>query len=458
MKQAWALAFALGLWATAATAADTPQDYAVTAPIALEGNGPYYRLSLPIEAHFAARLRDLGDLRVFNGRGESVPFSLIRDRARTEQTAERSQVKWFPLYGSETASGATPEIRVERAGDGTVVSIKEGERPQSGIPVVRGYLVDASRNQAPMRSLELDWDPAVTGFQRLTVEASDDLQHWRSWRDGQLARLVYQGERIERRQIDLPGERAAYLRLFWREPAAAPSLAAVSLSTSRYRPAPFVWSAASPATRNAEGDYEWQLAQLVGAERLKIDLPDVNVLTPAEIWGKDGRQDRDSWRLLGKTVLYRLLIDGKEWQQQEIVLAGEPMKQLKLRLDRRSGGIGAGMPSLAVGITAEQLLFLARGAGPFTLAIGNAEAKPADMPPSTLIPGYDTPSAPPISAASLGALAALVPVAPAAPTAALGALDWKTAMLWGVLVIGVACIGAMALHLLRQTKSPGDTP
>jgi hypothetical protein len=111
------------------------------------------------------------------------------------------------------------------------------------------------------------------------------------------------------------------------------------------------------------------------------------------------------------------------------------------------------MPGLAVGITAEQLLFLARGVGPFTLAVGNAQAKAADMPPSTLIPGYDTSSAPPISAASLGVLAALVPAASAAPTAALGGLDWKTAMLWGVLLVGVACIGAMALHLLRQTKS-----
>jgi hypothetical protein len=456
MNHPQALALALCLCAAAAVAAETPQDYAVTAPIALDGNGPYYRLNLPIEVHFAARFPDLGDLRVFNGQGESVPFSLIRDRARTEQAVERSEVKWFPLYGSETASAAMPEIRVERRGDGTVVSIKEGEPQPGGAAVVRGYLLDVSRNRTPMRSLDLDWDATVTGFQRLSVEASDDLQHWRSWHDGaQLARLVYQGERIERRQIDLPGDRAAYLRLLWREPATAPALTAATLTASRssYRPAPFVWSAAAPATRDGEGNLEWQLSQLISAERLKVDLPEVNVLVPVEIWGKDGRQEHDSWRLLGKTVLYRLLIDGKEWQQQEITLAGEPVKQIRLRLDRRGGGVGAGMPGLAVGITAEQLLFLARGVGPFTLAVGNAQAKAADMPPSTLIPGYDTSSAPPISAASLGVLAALVPAASAAPTAALGGLDWKTAMLWGVLLVGVACIGAMALHLLRQTKS-----
>jgi uncharacterized protein DUF3999 len=455
MKQARAAALALCLCATTAIATETPQDFAVTAPITLEGNGPYYRLNLPIEVHLAARFPDLSDLRMFNGAGESVQFSLVRDRAHSEPAVERSEVRWFPLYGSQTGSRAMPEIRVERGGDGTVVSITEGEPPQSGLPAVRGYLLDMSANKNPMRSLELDWDPAVAGFQRLAIEASDDLQHWRSWRDAQLARLVYQGERIERRQIDLPGERAAYLRLLWREPAAAPTLTAVTLVASRSndRPAPFVWSAPSPATRDAEGDYDWQLAQLVGAERLKIDLPDVNVLTPVEIWGKDGRQDRDPWRLLGRAVLYRLLIDGKEWQQQEIALAGQPVKEIKLRLDRRGGGIGAGMPSLAVGITAEQLLFLARGAGPFVLAIGNAQAKPIDMPPSILIPGYDTASAPPISTASLGGLAAIVPGAPGSSAAALSGLDWKTAMLWGVLVIGVACIGAMALHLLRQTKS-----
>lgn len=177
------------------------------------------------------------------------------------------------------------------------------------------------------------------------------------------------------------------------------------------------------------------------------------MLAPVEVWGKRGAQESEPWRFITTAVLYRLLIDGKEWLQQDIALPGQPVTLIKLKLDRRSGGLGAAAPSLSLGVTAEQLLFLARGAGPFVLAVGDAQAKAADLAPATLIPGYDTDAAPQISTASLGALGAAVPAAPSAP-AALGPVGWKTLALWAVLLVGIACIGAMALYLLRQTKAP----
>lgn len=256
MRWAWVLALApaLCILAGPAAAGDAPQSFAATAPIALAGDGPYYRLSLPLDVHFAARFPDLSDLRVFNREGEAVPFSIIRARPRAEQAVARSEVKWFPLQGSETAPELLPEIRVERRADGTVVSITGDERRAGDAPALRGYLLDLGRGKDGARALELDWDPAVTGFQQISVETSDDLQHWRRWPETvELARLEYQGQRIERRQFDLPrGDRAAYLRLLWHDPATAPPLTSAVLiaSTATLSPAPFVWSAAMPPRRS----------------------------------------------------------------------------------------------------------------------------------------------------------------------------------------------------------------
>lgn len=75
----------------------------------------------------------------------------------------------------------------------------------------RGYVLDASHleKRDNVKALTLDWR-GVTGFQLVDIAASDNLQDWRSVRrDAQLARLDYNGQRIERRRINSMVCRAA---------------------------------------------------------------------------------------------------------------------------------------------------------------------------------------------------------------------------------------------------------
>jgi hypothetical protein len=445
---------ALALAGTAAAAAASPGDFAARAPIELEGSGPYYQLSLPFEAHWTARFPDMRDLRVFNGQGEALPFSIIRERPKSEQTVDDVAVAWFPIQGSDSAGGAAPEIRVERRPDGTLVSVTGGEHPGDGAPKLKGYLLDLSQTRNAARRLTLDWDPAVGGFQQITVEASDDLEHWQIWRsDVELARLDFNGEHLERRAIDLSDRRAKYLRLLWRSPPVAPSLTSAVLTTAAAtsHPAPFVWSAPFAPVRAGDGTYEWRFPAPLAPEKLKLSLPQANVLAPAELWAKEKDDEpRSRWHYLTDTVLYRLDVDGREWTQDDIALATPPFKGIVLELDpRRGGGIGNGLPTLSLGLTARQVLFLARGSGPFVLALGNKEAKPGDLSPSTLVPGYGTDGAPPVSPATLGAFAGAAPEAAVAPALTL---NWQILTLWAILLTGIVSIGAMALYLLRQMR------
>ena len=451
------LAAACLLLAVPAAAAAAPADFQATAAIELQGDGPFYQLSLPIEAHFASHSPELQDLRVFNGQGEAVPFALIREQARTEQAEQRIALKWFPLYAADATPASLGQVRIERKADGTIVSVAEGNAAGSGPPQkLRGYVLDTGEAKGTDRKLELDWDPAVTGFQQLSVEASDDLQSWRVWeRSAQLARLEFNGEHIERKQIDLSGGHAAYLRLTWNQPAEVPALTAAVLTvgSATSRPAAFAWSEAAAPTRSDAASYEWDFSQPIAIERLRIALPQVNVLTPVEIATRDERAPSTEWRVLARTVLYRLLIAGQEWQQQDVSLVTAPVRAIRLVPDARGGGLGSGAPMLSVGVTAQQLVFLARGSGPFTLAIGKDDAKPAGLTPATLMPGYGSSQAPPISSAQLGPLmgstaASALGAAPEAPKG-----GWQSLILWSVLLLGVGAIGFMAVRLLRQTKA-----
>ena len=448
-------AAALAALTASAASADQLQEFKIRTPITLQGDGPYYQLTLPLEAQFASHFLDMSDLRVFNGQGEMVPFSLIKGRSRGDETVLRTPLTWFPLYATDP--DLVPEIRVERRADGTLISVKGGEAKDPGRQKLRGYLLDISHNKDAARKLELDWDSAVTGFQQLSVEASDDLQTWRAWqRSAQLARLEFGGQHLERKQIELPGDHADYIRLTWSMPQEAPQLTSVILtsSTSTYRPAPFLWSGEIQPTRTSAGEYEWEFPQRLAIEQIKIGVPQVNVLTPAEIWGKTGTEVNAPWQLLTTTVLYRLQIDGKELQQLEVALAGLPVKMIKLKSDPRTGGLGAGMPTLTYGMASHQVLFLARGSAPFVLAEGNGQARAADLSPATLMPGYGTSAAPPISTATLASIASDQAVQQGlAPEAKSGFANWKAMILWAVLLTGIAAIAAMALHLLRQTQA-----
>jgi hypothetical protein len=126
------------------------------------------------------------------------------------------------------------------------------------------------------------------------------------------------------------------------------------------------------------------------------------------------------------------------------------VRQVKLELDERGGGLGSSSPTLRFGLRAPQVVFLARGDGPFTLAIGNAAAKPADLPIATLIPDFT-----PQKMNSLGRAEAdntQVKLIPMSPDDASG-IDWKRVGLWSVLVLGVMLLGWMAFSTLRASPS-----
>ena len=117
-------------------------------------------------------------------------------------------------------------------------------------------------------------------------------------------------------------------------------------------------------------------------------------------------------------------------------------------MDERGGGLGVEAPALRVAVRATQLVFLARGEPPFTLALGNASAKAANLPLSTLIPGYNAERFNTLGQAQVAG--GVTVTSPAAAAVVDTGPNWKKFGLWAVLLLGVAALGAMAYSLLRK--------
>ncbi|NBF01825.1 DUF3999 family protein [Pseudomonas sp. Fl5BN2] len=443
---------AMGLCvALSAVAQDKPGDFKSLAPLSLSGEGPWYRLELPLAVQLHASQTDLRDIRVFNAAGEPQAYALARQQAQTSERRNLSDVKWFPLYNSEQASDSTPSVRVQSTANGTLVEVQPATQLEAGEEVLRGWLLDASAIKAPLQQLVLDWTSERDGFQRFSIEASDDLQHWQSWGEGQVARLSFADERIEQHEVALPGQSARYLRLLWNTPQSAPALISAQLlsSSTSSLPSPLVWSQPLGGSTAKAGEYTWQLPMGLNIERVRVELKQANSLAPATLHGR--RESSLPWQPLGSGLLYRLTQNGQDVQQNELQLPGQTVQQLKLTVDERGGGLGSEAPSLQFAVRGTQLVFLARGAGPYTLALGNPSATAANLPLATLIPDYSPQRLKELGQAKVEGAAQLTPSTAATSAAPVASgPDWKKIGLWAVLLLGVLALGAMAFSLLRK--------
>lgn len=430
----------------AAVAAERPADFAYGIAIKTGAPNALYEFEIPLAVYRGVTRSDLGDVRVFNADGEIVPHALKpRDEAQTKPTAT-VQLPVFPLRGGGDKTFVS-DIRIQRRGDGTIVSIQTLNRGSSQDRRLRAYLIDASVVKQPIQALQLEWQGDQEGFiGTIRIEGSDDLNVWRVLADrAALARLNFGGVRLNQNRVELRGSGNKYLRLTWPDPQAAlESLSVLAEPAAAIVATRRVWhSFNGSAVAGKTGEYGFDLGGPIPFERLRVELPQVNSLAQLQVLARS--KPAAEWRLKASGTVYRLRRNDSEVMSPEINLASSGERELLLRVDQRGGGIGVGVPAIQLGWVPQKLVFAARGNGPFELAYGNSAAKPAALAIDAVIPGYKSDAQFNVEPATLGESKTL-----AGPARLREAVDYKKWTLWAILVLGVAVLGFMAYRLARQ--------
>jgi hypothetical protein len=443
--------------------AQSPQEFARSLALKVDGKDALYEIELPAAAYESAARPDLGDLRVFNGAGEVVPHAF---RPRVTVTTEARpaaavSLAIFPLFG-DTAKGVEgSDFRFEKSGDRIVVELKS--RPEQPAPERRliGYVADASAIDRPVRALAFALPAGRTEIlARVRIEASDDLARWSLVHDAQVALLESGGQRLEQLRAEFPARRVKYLRVSWpgqRQPLELAGIAVEPGESSVSVDAPRQWKQApGAAVGDRPGEYEFDLDGQFPIDRARFALPQQNTVAQVEMLVR--ARPTDPWRPVGASVAYRLNRDGAELTSPDIAIATVTERYWLLRVDQRGGGLGGGQPLLNVGWVPHRLVFVARGDGPFRLAVGSREAKPAGYAIETLVPGYKRDADLVVKRAEIDGIAPshAAPPAPARQRSWQEVGDWKRWVLWGSLVLGVALLGALAVRLSKQMAKPAD--
>lgn len=452
-----------------AAAQERPDEFAYSVPLEVSTGSALSQLEIPRSVYEGVTRVDLADVRVFNGRGEIVPHAWKPRPAPGTAPAAWVELPFFPLHGSAGTAAENLDIHAERSSAGTIVRIISNGASNAE-PALLGYLVDATALKRPIHELDLDWheldldrhrpnlDRHEPNLERgagmsgsLRVEASDDLQSWRTLVSAApLVSLEFGGHKLVQKTVDVPAAQYKYLRLTWPLGQQPLELARLSArpSDTFLEPAR-QWKSVEVRTGDKTGEYRFELGGRIPADRLRVTLPEPNTLVPAQVLARGA--DDQPWRaVVASGVLYRLNHDGREVVNADLSLGGSAWEQWLLRLDPRGGGIGPGVPHVEVGWVPRELVFVARGEGPFVLAYGNVRAKSADLPIQTLVPGWRSDAELKAATATAGPQQTL-----AGPRALRTAPDYKTWALWASLALGVVVLAWMAWVLARDIQGSG---
>lgn len=443
-RRRWALVLLLLLPATAGGEPPAPNDFAYGLELRVRGGGAIHRLSLPPEIYRGVARTDLGDLRVFNADGRPVPHMVRRPPAPETGGPARS-VPFFPLY--ETAgNGEGLMLQITTDAKGAVV--RTSPRPSGGPETrVAAYLIDLGEDDRAFSALRLDWSGGGESFvSEVSLSASADLNRWRTLvSSATLARLRYGGHRLGRNTVPLPRNPDRYLRLSWPAETGGAELTDVRAEPAApERAGRRQVSVRGIPDEETPGDWNFDLGGPFPADRARLELAEVNSLVQGEFRSRSASEA--PWRYRGRGLFYRLMVEGEE-------IVGEPVELNAVAHDRYwrfapAADAGAEIaPALLLDYVPHELLFLARGEGPFLLAFGAAAAGPADRPVDELVralgggsDGRDFAAEAEIGeAVTLGGPDALAPPP-----------SFRRWLLWSVLVSGVGLVAVMAWRLWRQ--------
>jgi hypothetical protein len=436
----------------AAWAADlAPRDFAYGLTLEMDQDAPLYQVDMPQSIYESVTDRNLGDIRVFNQQGEVVPHTLWDRRPETIPAASPAPVPLFPLYGPVAEYSRTLSMQVITDHDGIIVQV--GTAPDLNGAAVTAYILDASQLEPHPDQLEILW-PANTDnlVMNVDLDVSQDLSRWSRLVSGAaLADISFQGNRLIRRQIQLPEYHGRYLRLSW--PGHARNLAITGIRalfpTSPPR-SPRLWKTLSAGAPEKPNEYLFDTGGFFPVDSLEILPPQRNTLSRATLFSRD--LIGAPWQVVYSGLVYNLEVDGHRLYSDTIRQAPNADRFYKLQVDSEGGGLGAGLPEMKIGWTRQQLYFVARGQGPYTLAYGNAavfgETAPLDPLLGRLEHQNDSLF---IKPARLGS-----PVELGGPERLKKPIPpglWKVYALWAVLVLGVLLLGAMAWRLYRQMNT-----
>jgi hypothetical protein len=386
-------------------------------------SGSLVRIALPADALTRLQSRAGHDVRVLNAAGEVIPYAVTGGDGPVRQ---RHAVQTRAFSFTSTATQAIADLRTE-------------------VQLLAALDIKGVWHRNTLVSLQ--------------VAVSDNLQ---DWTPVPVKGPVYRFEGAEppvntvlelQEPLSVEGR---YLRVTW------PGHTGVKLASLTGRvaglrpPVPAVRAELGGGVADGASGLVWSFAFATPLSAVHLHMLQGDDPVPLRI---SARADpAQPWKLLASTVVYRQDLPGGQGSNPPQALPDAQIAQLRIE-----AGNGVPLPAGGLRLAAElspmQVLFLATGKGPYTVAAGRAGTAQAAVELESLIPGPAmVPDIVPLR--PVKQLRAVLPGAPQLWAASLMPAHWKVRgpVLWALFLVALAVAMAAVFALLRPPAAkPVDT-
>ena len=401
--------------------------------------GSLLALEIPEEVYQGLRRPDLGDIRIFDTSDSPVPF-IIRERPKEYFTPLPEEVPFFIWDGGrESSFPSNTDIEINTSG--SVVRIKNQNVLTANLrfesPPV--YLVDLSSLKYRPSTLRVKTDHEGNFNTAVSIHYSGDLSAWRTFDDKQV--LASFGGNL-RDTLDLPEtSEARYLLVGLSRGAPSPLSMTVSFNPMEH---PETYhEVAVKGRKSPDGKkISYETSAFYPAESVDFILPEADSI-PVVI--KSRFSEKEEWNIIGRGTIFR-------YNTQSGIEKNPPFDVATRGIDSRAPlweleTTGAlpfnSIPDLLIRWKPRELIFPARGQGPWTLAYGNPACPPLGT--AEILPiGRDTELEPAVFTREKRYEAISLPVQKER--------DYKVIILWIFLGTAVVILSILAYTIAKSMR------
>ena len=325
--------------------------------------GSLLKIEIPMEVYKGLRRPDLGDIRIFDAKGILVPF-MIRDKPKEFFTPQPEEVPFFLWEaGKENSFPLDTDIEINTSGG--VVRIKNQNAASEKPPV---YLVDCSLLKYTPSGLRVGIKTLMNFNTPVTIHTSADLSEWKLFERRQV--LAFFGGRAQD-ALELPGNTwFRYLLIsFTREAPPPQSMTAFFIQQEKpgeYRELTFKGKKSSDGKK-----IQYETSAFIPAETIDFILEEADLI-PVTI--KSRSSPDEEWNTITRGTIYRYnsatgILKNEPFDIARSGYSSAPFWELEA-----SGDLPfSAAPDLALRWTPKEIIFPARGSGPWTLAYSKSD-------------------------------------------------------------------------------------
>lgn len=434
-----ALALLAGCSQGDAPAPSDPAGFKLKLAVEPSGDTPVQRLILPAQALIAVQRKDLGDVRLFDGRGRPVPLARDSGEANTSATVNLPAIPVMQVLDDP----AVPHmLTIEPDGKAWLRPMGRTPTPDDK-PTLVAAMIDTRTLADPVSAITLDADLPLQQPVTVTVSSSTDMLDWQPLAEKVLFKGGQGGDLLGTALIALGGQslKGRYVEVRWGE-ASDVTIRGAAITTSKAAPLP------NPAVEGQglalenphSARFSVPFASPLAAIRLTETANDGVI--PLRVFARNLPEEQ--WNLIAAGTL-------RQGDKGSLIdLGGASWRDYRIEADARSAGLSA-PPKIELQLQPAELLAAFNQSPPYVLAVGSAKAEPAWFERHEIAPD-DTPDVGALPLARIDVSGAPAPSIRLAPEAQ-GVFDLRKVALWAALVLGTLVLAFAAIRLAKSDSA-----